>query len=330
MAARPIRLIQYGLGPIGAATAALIRRRNGAELVGAIDIDPEKVGRDVGEILGTAPSGIEVVDRLAALPAEARPDVAIHTTASYFPAFASQIEELLDAGLDIVSSSEELSFPWIANPEQARTLDERAKERGRTVLGTGVNPGFIMDALPLTLTALCQETTRIEVRRSIDASLRRGPFQRKIGAGMTVADFEQRMVEGRMGHVGLPESMHMLFRGLGHEMTASASEVRPLVAEAEIVTDHVKVAPGEVRGLEQVLRGSSTGLEIELRFIASLGADEDGDRILIDGVPSLDVSLSGTNGDLATAAILLNAVPLVVEAAPGLTTMATLPIVHAW
>jgi 4-hydroxy-tetrahydrodipicolinate reductase len=327
-----IRVIQYGLGPIGSAVARHVTERAGLELVGGVDIDPAKVGQDVGEAIGLDRAlGFPVVEKLGEVLARTPADVVLHTTSSYFDLFQDQVIEILEAGLDVVSTSEELSFPWLDHEEEAKELDSVAKGVGKTVLGTGVNPGFLMDSLPLNLTAICQRVDRIDVTRAMNASLRRGPFQAKIGSGMTVDAFNAKMAEGRMGHVGLPESMAMLFDRLGKELTRYESSVEPVVAEREIKTDHFTVAPGQVRGLRQVARGYSGDQEFgTLTFIAVLDWEEDGDTIQISGRPDLEVKLKGTNGDIATVAIAVNAIPRVVEAAPGLVTMLDLPIVTLW
>ena len=331
-----IRVIQYGLGPIGSAVARHVVERAGLELVGGVDIDPAKVGRDVGEAIGLGrPIGFVVVEKLTQI--EAGADVVLHTTSSYFDQFKGQVIEILEAGLDIVSTAEELSFPWLAHPQQAAEIDAVAKRVGKTVLGTGVNPGFLMDSLPLSLTAICQRVDRISVTRVINASTRRGPFQAKIGSGMTVDDFNAKMAAGRMGHVGLPESVGMVFHTLGKELTRYESGVEPVVAEQLVKTDHFEVQPGRVTGLKQVARAYADGDELgsgngfmTLTFIAALDAENEGDTVKITGKPDLEVKLQGTNGDIATVAIAVNAIRRVKQAAPGLVTMRDLPIVTMW
>ena len=324
-----IRVIEYGLGPIGGAAARHVAERAGLRLVGGVDVDPAKVGRDVGAVIGLdRPLGFPVMSRLDQVLATTAADVVLHTTSSYFDLFREQIAEILDAGLDIVSTAEELAFPWLAHPQDAAEIDALARRAGKTVLGTGVNPGFLMDALPLFLTAICQQVDHISITRVINASTRRGPFQAKIGSGLTVHEFEARMASGRMGHVGLPESVGMVFQTLGKELSHYESVVEPLVAESLITTDYITVHPGQVRGLRQVARGlSSDGEFLVLTFIAALEAGDDGDTITITGRPDLEVKLRGTNGDIATVAIAVNAVRRVKEAAPGLVTMRDLPIV---
>lgn len=325
----PVRVIQVGLGPIGSAVARHVTERPNLQLVGAVDIDPAKVGRDAGDVIGLGRSlGFPVSDSLPAVLARTEADVALHTTASYLDLFKPQILEILQAGLDVVSTSEELVFPWLAHPEEAAEIDAAAREAGKTVLAVGVNPGFLMDALPLFLTAICQRVDRIEVRRAINASTRRGPFQAKIGAGLSPEEFQARVAAGRMGHVGLPESVGMVFDTLGVNLTRYESSIEPVIAQRRIATEHFDVQPGQVAGLLQVARGySEQGEFMTLTFLAALDADEDGDTIAITGKPNLKVALKGTNGDLATVAIAVNAIRRAREAEPGLTTMRDLPMV---
>ncbi len=325
----PTRVIQYGLGPIGSAIARHVTERDGLVLVGAVDVDPAKSGRDVGEVIGLGRElGFPVTATLAETLARTDADAALHATSSYFDRFKPQILELLDAGLDVVSTAEELSFPWLAHPDEAREIDAAAKRAGKTVLGTGVNPGFLMDSLPLFLTAICQRVEHIEVRRAQNASLRRGPFQAKIGAGLTVDEFQARMAAGRMGHVGLPESMGMIFHTLGRTLARYESAVEPVVAERRVVTEFFDVPPGRVIGLKQTARGfAPEGEFVVLTFLAALDAEENCDTIRIRGVPDLEVTLRGTNGDAATVAIAVNAIKRVREAEPGLATMPDLPLI---
>src|SRR5574341_99444 len=297
-----IRVIQYGLGPIGSAVARHVVEREGLELVGGVDIDPAKAGRDLGEVIGLGrPLGFAVAANLKAALSRAQADVLMHTTSSYFDLFKEQIVEILGAGLDIVSTAEELAFPWLAHPQDGAAIDAAAKRAGKTVLGTGINPGFLMDSLPLCLTALCQRVDRIDIARTQNASLRRGPFQAKIGSGMTVKEFHTKMDAGRMGHVGLPESMQMVFHTLGIKLARYESAVEPVVADKRVKTDFFDVEPGRVKGLKQVARGfTEVGEFMTLTFIAALDMEKEADTIKITDKPNLEVKFNGTNGDLGT------------------------------
>ena len=324
-----VRVIQYGLGPIGSAIARHVVERSNLELVGAVDIDPQKIGRDAGQAIGLKRSlGFPVHARLADALAQTRADLAVHSTSSYFDLFKPQIVEILEAGLDVVSTAEELSFPWITHSAEAEEINAVAQRCGKTVLGTGVNPGFIMDTLPIVLSAICQSVERVAVTRVINASTRRGPFQAKIGSGMTPEGFREQMEAGRMGHVGLRESMDAVADTLGRRLVRYEIDVEPLLANRLIRTAYFEVKPGQVLGLKQVGRGyTATSEFITLTFVAELEVEDEQDTIVITGKPNLKVVLQGTNGDLATVAIAVNAIPRVVRAAPGLVTMRDLPIV---
>lgn len=329
---KPIRVIQYGLGPIGCAIARHVLERHSVELVGAVDVDPRKAGRDAGEVIGAArPLGFPVCARLADALTRAPAHVAIHSTSSHLNFIKRQIIELLEAGLDVISTAEELSFPWLAHPADAQELDAVARRCGKSVLGTGVNPGFLMDTLPIALTAICQSVERMEVTRVVNASTRRGPFQAKIGCGMTPEAFKAGIAAGKIGHVGLRESMDAIAHALGRRLMRYETTAEPLIAERLIATEHFAVKPGQVCGLKQVGRGfTDEGEFITLTFLAALNAEDEYDVIEIKGCPNLKVTLRGTNGDLATVAIVVNAIPQVIAATPGLVTMQDLPTVHLW
>jgi 4-hydroxy-tetrahydrodipicolinate reductase len=330
--AETIRVIQYGLGPIGCDMARHVLERSGLHLVGAVDVDPGKVGKDAGTVIGLGRSlGMPVSAKLQEVLARNRADVVLHTTNSYFELFKPQIIEILEAGLDVVSTSEELSFPWVSHPEQATEIDRAAKKAGKTVLGTGVNPGFVMDTLPLGLTGICRRVDHIEVRREQNASKRRGPFQAKIGSGMTAEEFNARMAEGRMGHVGLRESIGMIFDTLGKKLIRYEDTVEPIFAAGPVRTERFEVPPGRVKGLRQTARGySEVGEFVKLVFVAALDHESDEDTVIVAGKPNLSLTVQGTHGDIATIAIAVNAVRRVHQSAPGLVTMRDLPIVTIW
>jgi len=325
-----IRVIHYGLGPIGCAMTRLTASRSNLDIVGAIDINPNIIGKDLGEVANVGRSlGVTVKSSLAEVLATTQADIVVHTTASYFDIFKNQLLEIIDAGLHIVSTAEELSFPWHHHPEEAAAIDTAAKQKGVAVLGTGINPGFLMDSLPLAITSLNQNVTRIDLRRAQNASKRRGPFQKKIGSGMTVDEFKAAMASGRMGHVGLSESMAMLFAAFDKELIAYKEKISPVIAKKQTVSDAFDVAVGKCIGLRQVAKGfSPEGEFCTMSFIAYLDNREDHDSIRITGNPNINVRLEGTNGDVGTVAITINAIKRVVAAPAGLVTMMDLPMAY--
>ena len=327
-----IQVVCYGLGPIGIGIARLALSRPGVAVVGAIDLDPQKVGRDLGALAGGADSGVIVSGDAQATLAQARPDVVLHATSSSLVKVADQLTQIAESGAHVVSTCEELAYPWTAQPQLAAELDSAARRAGVTLLGTGVNPGYAMDALPLFLTAPCAAVRGVRVLRVVDAARRRGPLQRKVGAGLTPAEFEARVKDGTVRHVGLPESLHMLATRLGWRLDKMDDTIAAVLADAPIVTDYVQVAAGQVAGVRQIARGFIAGREVlRLELQMYVGAPDACDSVEIDGDPPVRMTIAGgLHGDVATAAIVVNAASSVVRAAPGLASMAEVPLVHFW
>lgn len=322
-----IRVVQFGCGPIGCRIARLAAGRADLQVVAAIDVDPALHGRDVGEVGGGAPLGTAIVGSWDRMPAGAAPALAVHATGSGLEAVAPQLRSLLRAGVDVVSTCEELAFPAGANAAIAGELHDQAVGAGVTLLGTGINPGFVMDAWPLFMTAPCQAVRAIRATRVQDASDRRGPFQRKIGAGLDEAEFRRRAADGEIRHVGLTESARMIAAGLGWPLDDFTETIEPIMASRAIDTGHVSVAAGQVAGVRQAGAGAVAGRQvITLEFRAAVGLGESWDAVSIDGVPPVEVRITGgVQGDLGTAAVVVNAIPRVAAAAPGLVTMKDLP-----
>ncbi len=320
---RKLRVILYGLGAIGIGTGKLVFERENLELVGAVDIDEGKVGRDLYELMELdGRSGIIVRKSLdEVLSDKGKADVVLHTTGSYLKEIYPQLAEIISAGINVVSSAEELLYPHLRNPGLADELDALAKSKGVTVLGTGVNPGFVMDALPLVLSGACQRVGRIEAMRVVDVSTRREALQRKVGAGLTVEEFQRKVAEGTFGHVGLGESLALVAAGMGWELDSIEETIEPAIAREDM--PDMGVRKGCVTGIRQVASGLKAGEElIRLDLEISAGAENPHDAVNIYGTPDMKVNISGgTAGDLATAAALVNAIPQVVSAEPGLAAM---------
>ena len=331
MAAKKIRVILYGLGPIGAACARVLALRPETYVfVGAVDLDPNKVGKDVGEVIGLPEKiGVKISDkpgRVLARDAE----LTLHATGSYLAQVKPQLAQIIKAGKNIVSTCEELSNPWVQNPRDAAELHKLAKQYRVTVVGTGINPGYAMDTLPVALTAVCQTVTRVRVKRVVDASKRRRQLQQKIGAGMTVEAFNAAAAKREIRHVGLAESVGLVARGLGWQLDEIIETIEPIVATRRIVTDHVTVKPHFVTGVRQFGRGLYAGQDkVILELEMAVDAPEAYDEAWIEGTPNLHSLVKGIHGDISTAAVVGNAARRVVEAKPGLLTMVDLPIVSA-
>ncbi|HUJ09397.1 MAG TPA: dihydrodipicolinate reductase [Verrucomicrobiae bacterium] len=324
---KPIRVIQYGLGAIGRAAAQLVLQRSGLELVGAVDRDPKLAGKDLGDVLGLKRKlNIAVSGQPVVLFAQKQADVVIHCTTSKFVEAYDQLTEIVCGGLHCVTSCEEALFPYYRHKTMAGKLDDLCIQRQAAVVGTGVNPGFVMDTLALLLTLACQKIDAVRVLRVVDAGTRREALQRKVGAGLSEAEFHARNQQRAVGHVGLTESLVFLADSLGWELDELNESVSPVIAEKTIKTDFLTVPKGGVAGVRQLARGLHRGKEVlTLELQMYVGAPNPRDVIEIAGQPPLRLIIEGgVPGDVATPAILVNALPRLVECPPGLHTMRTL------
>lgn len=325
----PIRVLPIGLGPIGAGIVRQIAARKAFRLVGAVDIDPEKLGRDLGEVCEVGRRlRLLVTSDISKTIRATKPDVAILCTSSSLARVVPEFEAVLKLKVPIVSTTEELSYPVQANRAVARRLDAHAKRARVAVLGTGVNPGFAMDALPIALTAVCERVTAVEVDRVQDARIRRLPFQQKIGAGLSRAEFMARVAAGGVRHVGLAESITMIADALGWKLDEITDVVTPKIASVPVSSEFIDVARGQAAGLIQDGVGYRKGVPvIRLHMEAYLGAPKSFDAVRIAGTPALNMTIAGgIHGDVATASMVVNAIPHVIDADPGLQTMRTLAL----
>lgn len=319
----PIPFVHIGLGPIGRDLLNVALSRPNLKLTGVVDIDPQLVGRDVGELLGRGKLGIPVCASLPEALSHKRPLIATHTTRSRIPEVMDTLLELVEQGINTISSTEELLFPFPRYPEESSQLDRAARKSKCTILGTGVNPGFVMDTLPAVLSSVCRSIRSLQIERVVDASRRREPLQRKVGAGLSPESFRALAGQGKLGHVGLRESLYLIAKALGLKLDDVQETLEPVVARSEVQTEFLRVLPGQVSGISHRCRGvADSRINISLNLQMYVGAANPHDRIVIEGEPPVECVLpNGIFGDTATAAILVNLIPRVIEAVPGLKTM---------
>ena len=325
----PHRIVLVGLGPIGAGVLRLVAERPGLQLVGAVDIDPDKAGRDAGEVCGLGtPLHVPVAATLGEALRGVQADVALLCTGSYLAQVAPQLEELIGHGLDVISTCEELAYARVHNPELSVRLDQLARERGVRVLGAGVNPGFAFDALVLTLSATCRHVTGVRATRVLDAGARRLPLQQKVGAGLSKQEFDALVAAGKVRHVGLLESLNLVADAFGWPLERTEELTEAVVAERDVQTAYLRVAAGQVAGVRQIGRGYRGGQAvIELELQMYVGAPESFDAVRVEGDPGIDMVIrGGIAGDPATVALTVNLIGSVRRAPPGLVTMKDLSI----
>src|ERR1700674_5614109 len=298
---KKIRAIQYGVGPIGASIARLMREKQAIEITAAIDSDPAKAGRDLGEVVGAAdaPWGVKIfADAREVL--EQAADVVVHSTSSSLANVMDQLLACLEAESCVVSTCEELSYPYRTYPELAAQLDAAAKDWGVALVGTGVNPGFVLDKLLVTLAAVSQRIEHASGRRVVDASKRRLPLQKKIGAGMTVGEFREKVSSGVIKHVGLPESVAMVADSLNLPVDEIIETIEPVVASERVQTEFLTVEAGQAAGVHQIARGLSNARElVHLELQMYVGAKDPGDTLELKGHPHISLAIpGGSPGDI--------------------------------
>lgn len=336
-----VRVIVVGLGPIGLACAQAVRTEREMRLVGLVDLDPAKRGKtlnQIADLTGAAPgpalpgngSAPTVVERIGeAVVAAGGADVAVLTTASGFDVVIPTLRECLANKLAVVSSCEQMLWPWYRHAPLAQAMDEEARAAGRALLGTGVNPGFIMDFAAVVLASMVRRVTAVRCERRVEAGLRRKPLQAKIGATMTPEHFRELAAAGKIGHEGLPESIALLAAGLGRKVENGSIQVTldPVIAQKATASALGLIQPGMVAGIHNVGRWSGDGLTIELDLTMAVGTPEPRDVVKLEGPVGLTLKIpGGLPGDSATVAALLNHIPVVHQARPGLRTMLDIPV----
>ncbi len=318
-----LKIAIIGLGPIGLAAAKMVQRDQGLQLAGLIDIDPAKRGKRLVEIDDTADAdGVAVVSDLDEL--DVTPDVAILSTTSYFDRMAPTLRQLMRRKIHVASSCEEMAWPWLRHPHLGDVINNEALDAGVTLVGTGVNPGFVMDLLPVVLSSMLARVQRVKVTRVVDALTRRLPLQRKIGSTMSVAQFNKLADDNKIGHMGMGESVTMLAQGLGRHPLRSEikTTLEPVVADRQIECAFGTVQPGQVCGMHNMGSYVADGLVIELDLTMALAAIEPRDEIEIVGERTITTLIPGsTPGDTATVAALVNVARKLPTAPRGLRTM---------
>lgn len=334
-----LKIVAFGLGPMGRQIARSILARKNMEIVGAIDIAREIIGKDLGEVLGLSERiGVQVTDKPEAIFSKVNSDIAVLATTSYLRKVYPDIVKCISSGMNVVSTCEELTYPYYKFPELASEIDKLSKKQGVSVLGTGINPGYLMDTLPIVLTGPCERVNRIEVTRMMYSGNRRSSFQKKIGTGLTIEVFNDMIKKGTItGHVGLVESIAMIAAALEWKLdNIRELPPEPIVADVAIETfedvarqiPFLKIKPGQVCGLRSVAQGiRNEDNIITMNFVSHANVKEPYDEVVIEGNPKISERIKGgVQGDVGTVSVIINMIPKVVNAKPGLVTMKDLPL----
>ena len=322
----PVPVVVVGLGVIGQHIARAAHASEELELIGAVDVNPRLVGKKLSDV-AQVPLPLKVAKSLAEAVGKAKGVVVLHSTSSRLEQVMDQLLEAINLKCSVVSTCEELSFPYLKYPEMAERLDLAAQKAGVSVVGTGVNPGFVLDRLVATVAQVSGTVRHLSAVRVVDARTRREALQRKVGAGMTEDEFHDLAEKDQIGHVGLVESAALAALGAGLDCDDFEEELVPVLAEEDITGGAFVVKKGKVAGMNQVAVGLSEGQEkVRLELTIAVGADNPGDHIIVDGDVRVELTIKdGIAGDAATANLVVNAAPRISAAEPGLLTVLELP-----
>ncbi|WP_291259108.1 2,4-diaminopentanoate dehydrogenase [Fusobacterium sp.] len=329
----------WGFGAMGRGMAKMLLEKKGLELVAVCDLDPNKVGKSIFEILG-----IERKDKREVIIepdytkafTEKCADVVLLATDSFVKNAFNKIEYLLKNKLNIISTAEEMAYPQSQSPELAERIDKLAKENGVSILGTGINPGFVLDLLVLALTGTCESVDSIKAVRVNDLS----PFGKAVmeeqGVGLTKEKFEEGVKKGTIaGHVGFPESIKMITDGIGWKLDKIEQTREPIMSNVYRKAEYAEVVSGNVAGCRQCGYGY-VGNEVKItmehpqQILPNLENITTGDYITIKGTPNIELTITPEiPGGIGTIAMCVNSIPHVINAKPGLRTMLDIPVPRA-
>lgn len=332
-----IRVIVWGLGAMGGGIAKLLSEKKGIKIVGAIANRPEKSGKDLGEVIGLGKdTGVIVSCDYESVIKDTGADIVMLCTDSFIKKIFPQIKLIAESHKNCITIAEEMSYPAAADAEYAGMIDKTALENGVTILGTGVNPGFVLDTLILTLTGVCRRVDSIKASRINDLSPFGTTVMRTQGVGTTPEEFERGIKNGTIvGHIGFRESIPMIADALGIEIDEVVETREPIISNTCRETPYVKVEPGMVAGCRHTGYGMRDGKAvitlIHPQQIKPMTEDvETGDYINIEGDPDINMCIKPEiPGGIGTIAVAVNMIPLCLNSKPGLVTMSELPFPRA-
>ncbi len=326
------KVLLWGLGAMGSGMASMLLENPNVEIVASVETDKSKVGKDLGKLLGKPSTGI-IVTSEPEQAFESKPDMVILSTASFVKQVYPQIRIALEHDANVITIAEEMAYPWAVCQRSADEIDALAKQRCKTVLGTGINPGFILDTLIISLTGICKNVRHIHGKRVNDLA----PFGRTVmqtqGVGTTLEEFENGLASGEIvGHVGFEQSIMLISKALGWEIDEIVEEKHPIVTNVKRQTEHITVVPGNVAGCRHTAKGYSQGKEVIFlehpqQVCPQVEGGKTGDYIKIDAEPPINLAIEPEiPGGIGTMSIAVNMIPLVMNAPFGLVTMVDLPI----
>nr|WP_312577050.1 2,4-diaminopentanoate dehydrogenase [Sedimentibacter sp.] len=332
-----VKVIIWGLGAMGSGMAKMLLNKKGVDIVGAIDIG-QKLGKSLYDIIGVDRENRQeiIVGTPDEVITEKAADVCLCVTDSFTRKAYDKFKFVMEKKINVISSAEEMSYPSAQEPELAKKLDEIAKENGVSILGTGINPGLIMDLLVVIMTGCCESIDSITARRINSLSPFGPTVMEEQGVGITVEEFNKGVENNSMsGHVGFPESINMIADAIGWKVDKIEQSMSPIVTDVDRKSPYGFAKAGNVAGVEMKGFGYVDGIKkIEMDHPQQIEPEQvgitTGDYVIIKGTPNINmVNSPEVPGGIGTIAMCVNMIPQIINAKPGLQTMLTLPVPRA-
>lgn len=336
---RNVRVAIWGFGAMGSGMAKMLLNKKGVEIVGVCDMAPHRVGKSVYEVLevekGSRPEVI-IKPEINEVLTEGCCDICLVATDTFTKKVFPKLKTVLEKKINVITTAEEMAYPQAQNPELASEIDKIAKENGVSILGTGINPGLIMDLLVVCLTGCMMDVEHIEAKRVNSLSPFGPAVMEEQGVGVTSQEFENGVKEGTLaGHVGFAESVGMIADAIGWKVEKFEQQMKPIVTSVDRKSPFGFAKAGDVAGVNMTGQGWVEG-EVKIDMIhpqqiePEMEGTETGDYITIKGTPDIHMANKPeVEGGIGTIAMCVNMIPHVINADPGLKTMIDLPVPRA-
>ncbi len=336
---RNICVAIWGFGAMGSTMAKTLLKKQGVEVIGVCDMHPDRVGKKISQVLGVPLNGnpdVTISDNIDQVVLPGKCDICIIATDSFVKHMYEKAIQVMEKGVNVVTIAEEMAYPLAQEPELAKKLDEVAKKNGVSILGTGINPGLVMDLLAILLSACMTDVESVRCERVNSLSPFGPTVMQEQGIGMSVEAFQKGIADGSIaGHVGFAESVMMISDALGLGVDKFAQQMAPIVTNVDRKAPHGFAKAGEVAGVRMTGQGTKEGKVLvdmihPQQIEPEMEGTQTGDYILLKGTPEVNMSIKPEiSGGLGTVAMCVNCIPHVINAEPGLRTMIDIPVPHA-
>ncbi len=339
MKKQPVRIAIWGFGAMGSGMAKMILNKQGFDIVGVVDTYEGFVGKSIFSFLNTQnPYTHDVfiernIDRILL---EESVDLVLLATDSFTKKAFPKIKQIIESGVNVISTAEEMAFPMAKEPELSKEMDYLAKKHNATILGTGVNPGMMMDLLAICISGVMSDVENMKISRINSLSPFGPTVMEEQGVGLTKQSFEDKMAHGEIsGHVGFIESTHMIANALGLKVQSFEQNMAPIITSVDRKSKYGFAKANDVAGVDMrshAILSNQTKIDMihPQQIEPEMEGTQTGDYIQIEGTPAIHLSnVPEVEGGIGTIAICVNMIPHVINAKPGLKTMIDLPVPRA-